>query len=274
MGEGPWLTSVFGPQSQHEAQGKGFGPGHLCSVDQQAKEVRLVRQRQTLKGLEGGAQVQEARVLLAAQEAAAAEQGQRQVLHHLSCTDTEGGERSQNITHHFRWKFQYVSISPCVRAALTCEGVPVQLDDVAENVFGEAFLFRQTLQQQHHLRLAHGMHSLCRHAPALPVHIWHAIKANTSEVYKDSLFRRVLNPQISTTESNLFVVNNNEQFHLTGVQYAVLFEENFNQKRHTVDQLDHCQQVGVEDEHQGLGPATLQLLDEQHLRGLLLHSII
>lgn len=39
------LTSVFSPQSQHETQWKGFGPGHLCSVDQQAKEVGLVWQR-------------------------------------------------------------------------------------------------------------------------------------------------------------------------------------------------------------------------------------
>lgn len=61
--------------------------------------------------------------------------------------------------------------------ALTCEGVPVQLDEVAENVFGEAFLFRQALQQHHHLHLAHSVHTLCRHAPALPVNIWHTIKA-------------------------------------------------------------------------------------------------
>lgn len=67
------------------------------------------------------------------------------------------------------------SLLACV--ALTCEGVPVQLDEVTENVFGKAFLFRQALQQHHHLHLAHGMHSLCRHAPALPVNICHTIKA-------------------------------------------------------------------------------------------------
>lgn len=48
-GEGRWtitqaasdtstsLTSVLGPQSQHEAQREGLGPGHLCPVHQQAK---------------------------------------------------------------------------------------------------------------------------------------------------------------------------------------------------------------------------------------------
>lgn len=64
-----------------------------------------------------------------------------------------------------------------VCVALTCEGVPVQLDEVAENVFGEAFLLRQALQQHHHLHLAHSMHSLCRHTPALPVNICRTIKA-------------------------------------------------------------------------------------------------
>jgi len=62
-----------------------------------------------------------------------------------------------------------ISMLRCV--TLTSEGVPVQLDEVTENVFGEAFLFRQALKQHHHLHLAHGMHSLCCHTPALPVDI-------------------------------------------------------------------------------------------------------
>lgn len=62
-------------------------------------------------------------------------------------------------------------------AALTCDSVPVQLDEVTENVFREAFLFRQALKQHHHFHLANGMHSLCCHTPALPVHICHTIKA-------------------------------------------------------------------------------------------------
>lgn len=68
-------------------------------------------------------------------------------------------------------------VSYCVCVALTCEGVPVQLDEVAENVFGEAFLLRQALQQHHHLHLAQSVHPLCRHAPALPVDICHTVKA-------------------------------------------------------------------------------------------------
>lgn len=72
---------------------------------------------------------------------------------------------------------EYLTVCVCVCVALTCEGVPVQLDEVAENVFGEAFLLRQALQQHHHLHLAHGVHPLCRHAPALPVNICHTIKA-------------------------------------------------------------------------------------------------
>lgn len=63
--------------------------------------------------------------------------------------------------------------------ALTRERVPVQLDKVAENVFGEALLLRQALQQQHHLHLAHSVHPLCRHAPALPVNICPTMRANT-----------------------------------------------------------------------------------------------
>ena len=62
-------------------------------------------------------------------------------------------------------------------AALTCEAVPVQLDEVAENVFGEALLLGQALQQHHHLHLAHGVHPLRRHAPTLPVNICHTIEA-------------------------------------------------------------------------------------------------
>lgn len=64
------LTSVFCSQSQHEAQWEGFGPGHLCSVHQQAKKVGLVWQRQALQGLESGANVEKARMLLAAKKTA------------------------------------------------------------------------------------------------------------------------------------------------------------------------------------------------------------
>lgn len=60
---------------------------------------------------------------------------------------------------------------------LTCEAVPVQLDEVAENVFGEALLLGQALQQHHHLHLAHSMHPFRRHAPTLPVNICHTIEA-------------------------------------------------------------------------------------------------
>lgn len=89
---GTSLTSVFSPQSQHETQRKGFGPGHLCSVDQQAKEVGLVRQREALNGLESGAHVQKACVILTAQEATA-KQGQRQMFGNLSYRNTEGKDK-------------------------------------------------------------------------------------------------------------------------------------------------------------------------------------
>ena len=44
--------------------------------------------------------------------------------------------------------------------------------EVGEDVPGDGLLVGQTLQQDHHLRLAHRMHALGGHVPALPVHIW------------------------------------------------------------------------------------------------------
>lgn len=53
----------------------------------------------------------------------------------------------------------------------TCEGFSVEVYKVAENVFGEAFLLRQALQQHHHLHLTHSVHPFGCQAPALPVNI-------------------------------------------------------------------------------------------------------
>lgn len=60
-------------------------------MHQQAKKVGLVGQRQALQGLEGGAHVEEACVLLAAEESAV-EQRQRQMFHNFSWGRTEGEE--------------------------------------------------------------------------------------------------------------------------------------------------------------------------------------
>lgn len=42
---------------------------------------------------------------------------------------------------------------------------------MGEDVFGDGLLVGQTLQQDDHLRLAHGVHALSCHVPALPVHV-------------------------------------------------------------------------------------------------------
>lgn len=64
-----WLTSVLCAQPQHEADGEDLGPGSFPLLYQDAKEVGRVGQQQVLQGLEGGANVEEAAVLLTAQEA-------------------------------------------------------------------------------------------------------------------------------------------------------------------------------------------------------------
>lgn len=63
------LTSVLCSQPQHETDGEDFGPGRLPLLDEDAEEVGGVWQQQVLQRLEGGADVEEAAVLLAAQEA-------------------------------------------------------------------------------------------------------------------------------------------------------------------------------------------------------------
>lgn len=42
---------------------------------------------------------------------------------------------------------------------------------MAEDVFRDALLIREALQQHHHLGLAHSVHALRHHIPALPVYI-------------------------------------------------------------------------------------------------------
>lgn len=77
------LTSVLSAQSQHEANGEDLGPGSLPLLYEDAKEVGWVGQQQVLQRLEGGADVQEATVLLAAQEALR-EEGVAQVAQHVA----------------------------------------------------------------------------------------------------------------------------------------------------------------------------------------------
>lgn len=57
-------------------------------------------------------------------------------------------------------------------AALTSEGLLVELHKVSEDVFGDGLLVWETLEQDDHLCLAHGVHALCCHVPTLPVHIF------------------------------------------------------------------------------------------------------
>lgn len=59
---------------------------------------------------------------------------------------------------------------------------------MAEDVFRDALLVREALQQHHHLGLAHGVHALRHHIPALPVYICTATareKADIRAVSKD-----------------------------------------------------------------------------------------
>lgn len=64
-----WLTSVLCAQPQHEADGEDLGPGRFPLLYQDAEEVGRVGQQQVLQRLEGGADVEEAAMLFAAQEA-------------------------------------------------------------------------------------------------------------------------------------------------------------------------------------------------------------
>lgn len=77
------LTSVLCAQPQHEADGEDLGPGRFPLLDQDAEEVGRVGQQQVLQGLEGGADVKEAAVLLAAQ-GALREEGVTQVAQHVA----------------------------------------------------------------------------------------------------------------------------------------------------------------------------------------------
>ena len=54
---------------------------------------------------------------------------------------------------------------------LTTEGLLVEVHEVGEDVFRDGLLIGETLEQDDHLRLAHGVHSFSRHIPALPVHV-------------------------------------------------------------------------------------------------------
>ena len=80
----PLPTAVSSAQPQQQPQGEHLGPGRLPLLDENAEEVGRVGQQQLLQGLEGGADVQEAAVLSAAQEAAG-ERHVAQVLHKLPC---------------------------------------------------------------------------------------------------------------------------------------------------------------------------------------------
>lgn len=63
-----YLTSVFGSQPEHESQWEDLGPGRLPLLEQNAEQEGRGRQGQLLHALEGGADVQEAPVVAAAQE--------------------------------------------------------------------------------------------------------------------------------------------------------------------------------------------------------------
>lgn len=41
-----------------------------------------------------------------------------------------------------------------------------------EDVLGYGLLVRETLQQDDHLSLTHGVHTFGRHVPTLPVDVW------------------------------------------------------------------------------------------------------
>ena len=53
----------------------------------------------------------------------------------------------------------------------TGKGLLVEVHEVGEDVLGDGLLVGQTLQQDHHLRLAHCVHALSGGVPTLPVHI-------------------------------------------------------------------------------------------------------
>lgn len=78
----PELTSVLCSEPQHEADGEDLGPRRLPLLDEDAEEEGRVGQQQVLKRLEGGADVEEAAVLFAAQEALR-EEGVAQVAQHV-----------------------------------------------------------------------------------------------------------------------------------------------------------------------------------------------
>lgn len=55
---------------------------------------------------------------------------------------------------------------------LTGESLLIKLHKVAEDIFGDGFLVRDTLEENHHLGLTYRVHPFGRHVPALPVHVW------------------------------------------------------------------------------------------------------
>lgn len=91
------LTSVLGAKPEHEADGEDLGPGRFPLLYQDAKEVGRVGQQQVLQRLEGGADVQEAAVLLAAQEALR-EERVTQVAQHVALRRREEGEMKRKIS--------------------------------------------------------------------------------------------------------------------------------------------------------------------------------
>lgn len=59
---------------------------------------------------------------------------------------------------------------------------------MAEDVFGDALLVREALQQHHHLGLAHSMHALRHHVPALPVYICTVSGRGNADIKADVYF--------------------------------------------------------------------------------------
>lgn len=82
------LTSVLCSQPQHEADGEDLGPGRLPFLDEDPEEVGRVGQEQVLQRLEGRADVKEAAMLLAAQEALR-EERVTQVAQHVTLKEAE-----------------------------------------------------------------------------------------------------------------------------------------------------------------------------------------
>lgn len=95
------LTSVLSAQPQHEANGEDLGPGRLPLLDEDAEEVGRVGQQQVLQRLEGRADVQEATVLLAAQEALR-EEGVAEVAQHVAYGRRRRG-RFARLVRLARW---------------------------------------------------------------------------------------------------------------------------------------------------------------------------